>query len=123
MAQREIKFRAWDGEKMRFVCRIDFGNPLFDLQLRTPTDSAPEHWKLSKIADTPIMQFTGLHDKNGKEIYESDKISNGKAIFTILWNPDLCCFDMERHEGDNKYLHEMAHIIQEKYEVIGNIYE
>jgi hypothetical protein len=59
MSGREIKFRAWDGEKWR--------TPVFD----------GRQWFLSEIhqADCeshagPVVQFTGLHDKNGVEIYE-----------------------------------------------------
>jgi uncharacterized phage protein (TIGR01671 family) len=54
---REIKFRVWDG--------VDFMSKPFtlqDLQLR----------KIVFAGDTTVMQFTGLKDKNGKEIFEGD---------------------------------------------------
>ena len=56
--KREIKFRAWDKEnkKMAQVSRIDFG---------------PGGIKYL-VDDSVLLEYTGLHDKNGREIYEGD---------------------------------------------------
>ena len=59
---RVIKFRVWDGENMISPDTIDRHGVA-----RWITDSIPN---MSK----KLMQFTGLHDKNGKEIYEGDII-------------------------------------------------
>jgi len=65
---RELKFRAWHNNKM---CHFD----LFTTE-----------WDAMSIKDViinaePIMQFTGLLDKQGKEIYEGDIVSRfGKDI-------------------------------------------
>ena len=66
MKQRIIKFRAWNGEKMFDVSAIDFaGYKILDNETRLDEWS---RWK----KDCVLMQFTGLLDKNGKEIYEGD---------------------------------------------------
>jgi uncharacterized phage protein (TIGR01671 family) len=71
---RDIKFRAWTGMEMEH--RIVVGQlGAFYVEGLDPKDSAcmsPFNTKYGE--QTPIMQFTGLHDKNGDEIYEGDII-------------------------------------------------
>lgn len=62
---REIKFRAWNGDAMEyggFSVHASSGQII----------AAPFITRVTK--DAPLMQFTGLHDKNGKEIYEGDRL-------------------------------------------------
>ena len=53
---REIKFRAWDKKDKEMFC--------FDIY-----DGCPYHHEKDRRV---VMQYTGLKDKNGKEIYEGD---------------------------------------------------
>jgi hypothetical protein len=106
---RQIKFRAWDGKKMIGVGKNDWFSIRND---GLPSCSFP----------IVIMQFTGLHDKNGKEIYEGDKISficnyahqDGTPVKNEVWVNNGCfmldVFPLSSHNFLN-------------IEVIGNIYE
>ena len=67
---REIKFRAWNGEKMTEPFDLDelahhYDNEYFvDYWGEIPYDIFKDNAK--------VMQYTGLKDKNRKEIYEGD---------------------------------------------------
>ena len=65
---REIKFRAWDKYNKRWVTN----DVVFDLRTQTPMINIIN--STTNNDDIILMQYTGLKDKNSKEIYEGDII-------------------------------------------------
>ena len=113
---REIKFRAWDKDKkrMREVTEINW----YDEYMLV--DETPMSGDRLPIEGIPLMQYTGLKDKNGKEIYEGD-------IVQLSINEKK-----PHHLGKVEYLppkffvidgEKSGLILTDRYEVIGNIYE
>ena len=123
---REIKFRAWDTKKKKMIVPASI--------IFSPVDDTPMLIGV-RMADIrqkgavgyELMQFTGLLDRNGKEIYESDILrdEDNMTIIVEYGLQEVDAFEgvgfnvwtfMDNANADGKRL-------QRTYEVIGNIYQ
>lgn len=109
---REIKFRAWDRSINEMI--FDFGS----LE-RSKTPELNSDGLLIHYCWHTLMQFTGLQDKNGKDIYEGDVLDgHADGPGTVVYNEAMASFEYAFDEDNAIGLYEATHFL-----IVGNIYQ
>ena len=124
---RELKFRIWDEEENEWLCESDddaltyYG---FSLLGECMMVQSPRKWTVKGV----IEQYTGLKDKNGKEIYEGDILGGIWEGGYIAWCDK--CKQLQYHISSNECMACLGDVkwyelVEDdgKLEVIGNIHE
>jgi uncharacterized phage protein (TIGR01671 family) len=113
---RDIKFRAWDRQygEMADVVEIVFDQH-GGLDVRTSRRMGINAWALGRDS---LMQFIGVKDKNGKEIYEGDIIKDDDTMETVV-----VAFEIDLWTEDGFATGYHFHTMASNYRVIGNIHE
>ena len=105
---REIKFRAWDKNNQRMVqCE--------QIWMEERIITYQGNCKIG-FDNCEVMQYTGLKDGNGVEIFEGDILSDGEDEYEVcFWHGAFCLNKPTVYE-------ELSMLIMDDYEIVGNIY-
>ena len=123
---RELKFRAWrniDGRLRRYVFSpFAYEYPEPDEPVFHAEHDVNDIRDFMPLADI-IEQYTGLKDKNGKEIYEGDivKYAWTRCNYIVAYRKYDASFVLENDDREEIILFQYNR--QNDYEVIGTIHE
>jgi uncharacterized phage protein (TIGR01671 family) len=124
---RPIKFRAWWKKEKKMLHNVQ---NFYDTLGRKANGNEEEpEQSFYGILTNPqfyvVMQFTGLLDRNGEEVYEGDILhrDNPKHFsmrrYVVVWDDDICGVVFEISGTSGQWINAYE---SDRYEVIGNIH-
>ena len=121
---RDIKFRVWDNARNAMLNSKSVDIEFFEGKIEITSDTIRyDEVYTDEIKDFELMQYIGLEDKNGREIYEGDIIT----ITLDTGNVITGSVGMNNGQWSIKYYDRYYSLVSIWYEikpeVIGNIYE
>ena len=119
---REFKMKAWlkKEKKMVAIIGIDFNYEY--IRYTEDGNLFNENYKTAEFKDIELLQFTGLKDNGGQELYEADVIKFNDGIDDIY---GLISYDDEDGAYRVSYENITEHLsdLEGDFEIVGNIFE
>ena len=115
---RDIKFRAWNKTRAEM-----FNNPTEINWLNGKPKPVDTNWDWYK-SEWVLLQYTGLKDKHGIEVYEGDILRDKDGMGEVEWMEEHCAFMIRVAFPHHTYFKlDNSGFNMKSTEIIGNIYE
>ncbi|WP_338997984.1 YopX family protein [Fusobacterium animalis] len=119
---KEFKMKAWLKKENKMVSIIGIDLNYQYIRYTDDGNLFKDDYKIAEFKDIELLQFTGVKDKAGQEVYEADVIKFNDGIDDIY---GLISYDDEdavycvSYENVTEHLSNMAG----DFEIVGNIFE
>lgn len=125
MNRRQIKFRAWDEVSKHMYPAEELGNDQLTLDAngRGFVNIHSRSHDLSQFYPHLVpMQYTGITDREGREVYEGDIVHQfGGDDWQVVWLGKAAAFVLEKERDSYHWL--LSEVTGKAITVVGNIYE
>ena len=119
---KELKMKAWlkKEKKMVAIIGIDFNYEY--IRYTEDSNLFNSNYKIAEFKDIELLQFSGVKDKVGQELYEADVIKFNDGIDDIF---GLISYDDEDGAYRVSYENITEHLLEREgdFEIVGNIFE
>lgn len=122
---RDIKFRVWDNIAKKYIdsryVSISGLGLLHVAKRIIKTCFRPLHTR--KNPWFIVEQYTGLRDKNGKDIHEGDIVKYDNSVGKVFYDSECACFNVSGFYNGSQDYPTMAFGEHAVMEIVGNVHE
>ena len=119
---KEFKMKAWLKKENKMVSIIGIDLNYQYIRYTDDGNLFKDDYKIAEFKDIELLQFTGVKDKAGQELYEADVIKFNDGIDDIY---GLISYDDEDGTYRVSYENITEHLLEREgdFEIVGNIFE
>lgn len=126
MGIRQIKFKAKrldNGEWVEGLPTVNSDDKTCILVLEPKDDGCGRSF--IPVDPSTVCQYTGIYDKDNKEIYENDLVQDTqtKEVSAVVWNPIYACYSFLDEKRNRYAAKNFADYPSKYFHIVGNMFD